>query len=339
MALPDGIETVTLTGRIARTDGGTTDDWVNVSPAAGELVSATHGVILRGTVPAAPDDTGAWSLVLPANDDPDLQPTGGTYRIDRPGRSYYVQLLAAMGTIDLAELTPIPEDDGEYIVAPGPAGPAGPQGPAGAAGATGPAGDTGATGPAGADGASAYEVAVADGFAGTEAEWLASLVGPQGPAGPAGSAAPTGEVTIVAGDVALAATTPWAVVASGGGTIPLQAAIPAIAGDRVRVTPKFMRSSPGQFLDVVLLDSAGAIAVYGGSGTASPLPEGNPMYYPQPAFVGAVGPITFTVAAEHLDGTGHAVVALAHQGTQTQTVYASVTYPWRMMWENLGPAA
>ena len=35
-------------------------------------------------------------------------------------------------------------------------------------------------GPMGPDGPSAYEVAVAQGFTGTEAEWLATLVGPPG---------------------------------------------------------------------------------------------------------------------------------------------------------------
>jgi len=40
--------------------------------------------------------------------------------------------------------------------------------------------------PAGVQGASAYEVAVANGFVGTEAQWLASLAGPQGPQGTAG---------------------------------------------------------------------------------------------------------------------------------------------------------
>ena len=38
-----------------------------------------------------------------------------------------------------------------------------------------------------AAGASAYEVAVAGGYVGTEADWLASLVGPAGPQGPAGA--------------------------------------------------------------------------------------------------------------------------------------------------------
>lgn len=55
----------------------------------------------------------------------------------------------------------------------GPAGPAGPQGPAGPTGATGQAG---AQGP---DGDSAYDIAVANGFSGTEQEWLDSLTPPQ----------------------------------------------------------------------------------------------------------------------------------------------------------------
>lgn len=78
----------------------------------------------------------------------------------------------------------------------GPAGPTGPTGATGPAGADGADGAPGADGADGADGLSAYEVAVANGFVGTEAAWLASLVGadgadgatgPQGPAGPAGA--------------------------------------------------------------------------------------------------------------------------------------------------------
>lgn len=56
----------------------------------------------------------------------------------------------------------------------------GPQGPQGEQGLTGPQGENGT------DGLSAYEVAVANGFVGTEAEWLASLVGEQGPQGEQG---------------------------------------------------------------------------------------------------------------------------------------------------------
>src|SRR5690625_4072444 len=50
--------------------------------------------------------------------------------------------------------------------------------------AQGPKGDPGA------DGASAYDIAVADGFSGTESEWLASLEGPKGDPGEQG---PQGE--------------------------------------------------------------------------------------------------------------------------------------------------
>jgi hypothetical protein len=78
---------------------------------------------------------------------------------------------------------------------PGPAGPAGPQGPTGAqgpqgvAGATGPQGTIGVAGAAGANGIngtngtngiSAYQVAVNNGFTGTQQQWLTSLIGANG---------------------------------------------------------------------------------------------------------------------------------------------------------------
>lgn len=65
----------------------------------------------------------------------------------------------------------------------GPQGPVGPTGPAGKDGSVGPTGATGATGPvgpAGADGKSAYEYAVAGGFAGTEEEFAELLANGNG---------------------------------------------------------------------------------------------------------------------------------------------------------------
>ena len=67
----------------------------------------------------------------------------------------------------------------------GPTGPQGIQGEIGPAGATGPQGTAGENGRNGATGRSAYQVAVDEGFEGTEEQWLASLMGPAGPAGPA----------------------------------------------------------------------------------------------------------------------------------------------------------
>lgn len=76
---------------------------------------------------------------------------------------------------------------------PGPAGANGAPGPQGEPGDSGPAGSDGAAGPAGADGDSAYAVAVANGFVGSEAAWLASLVGPKGDTGDAGPKGDTGD--------------------------------------------------------------------------------------------------------------------------------------------------
>lgn len=57
---------------------------------------------------------------------------------------------------------------------------------------TAPKGADGTNGTNGVDGKSAYEIAVADGYTGTETEWLASLVGPQGPQGEKGDTGATG---------------------------------------------------------------------------------------------------------------------------------------------------
>lgn len=62
-------------------------------------------------------------------------------------------------------------------------------GPRGNAGPTGPKGDTGENG---LSGASAYQIAVANGFGGSQSEWLASLVGPRGTKGDTGDTGLTG---------------------------------------------------------------------------------------------------------------------------------------------------
>jgi hypothetical protein len=59
--------------------------------------------------------------------------------------------------------------------ATGATGATGPQGETGATGATGATGPQGETGATGADGKSAYELALVNGFVGTESQWLASI--------------------------------------------------------------------------------------------------------------------------------------------------------------------
>ena len=63
------------------------------------------------------------------------------------------------------------------------------------AGIPGPAGEpgqAGAKGDPGGNGLSAYQVAVSNGFSGTETQWLASLTGPAGEPGQAGATGPAG---------------------------------------------------------------------------------------------------------------------------------------------------
>lgn len=79
---------------------------------------------------------------------------------------------------------------GGAISVPVTTGPQGPQGPQGVQGIQGVAGNDGANGTNGTNGTngqSAYQIAVANGFVGTETQWLASLQGAQGPAGANGT--------------------------------------------------------------------------------------------------------------------------------------------------------
>lgn len=99
---------------------------------------------------------------------------------------------------------------GAWIPAVGPAGPQGAQGPQGEPGPQGPEGD------------SAYQVAVNDGFVGTEAEWLASLEGDPGPQGATGSPGAPGDpgpsaVSTDAGNTATLGTDDLIYVPAAGG--------------------------------------------------------------------------------------------------------------------------
>lgn len=66
----------------------------------------------------------------------------------------------------------------------------GPPGPIGLTGLTGNDGLDGISGLNGVDGLSSYDIAVINGFIGTESDWLITLQGPEGPQGPQG---PNGE--------------------------------------------------------------------------------------------------------------------------------------------------
>lgn len=130
------------------------------------------------------------------------------WNVNLKGISYF-NVHDALVSLD-GRLTTVENNPGGGTGSQGPQGPAGPQGPqgpqgpsgqdgadgqdgaTGGVGGTGPAGQNGIDGLNGLDGRSAYEVAVDDGFTGSQQEWLESLQGRDGVDGLNGSASVTG---------------------------------------------------------------------------------------------------------------------------------------------------
>ncbi|MFH9295614.1 hypothetical protein [Streptomyces sp. NPDC017520] len=178
--LPEAIPTVRVTGRFLTPEG---------KPLAGQVIFRAPGmvtfpdsdVILGGPVAAPLDSTGAFEIVLPATDAPDMNPSGWSYSVAEQlagvpmNRTYQVLLPAETPAVDLADIAPTDPTTPTYVAVRGD---------------------------------SAYEIAVENGYAGTVEQWLASLVGPVGPAGSVdtvnGQAGP--DVTLTAVDVGAAPT-------------------------------------------------------------------------------------------------------------------------------------
>jgi hypothetical protein len=160
-----------------------------------------------------------------------------------------------------------------------------------------------------------------------------------GVGGGGGSSIRTARVTIADDNLSgLPAAASWTIVQTSANT-KLQCAIAATAGDRIRVVGRGMHKG-SHFFDWVLLDSAGTIAVYATTESSTPPSEGDPALYPSLSFGYETGPPLFTVSSGHIDGTGKATVAFAHQGAGTGTaniVYAHATYPFKIRLENIGP--
>lgn len=127
----------------------------------------------------------------------------------------------------------------------------------------------------------------------------------------------------------------WTICTTSVGT-PLQCSILAQPDDRIQVHLGMLYSG-NRYMDLVLLNSAGAIARYASSGTSTPLTEGGPEYYPSTSFNRASAGTLFTVSAAHINN-GFATIALANQGVGSGRVYAFADYPFRMVLTNLGPA-
>ncbi|MFF1625571.1 hypothetical protein [Streptomyces sp. NPDC058272] len=129
--LPVGIETVTLTGRFLRPDGTPLLGTITLTSPA-RLTFPDADVISAGPVEITLDEFGAFSVSLIATDQPEMDPTGWTYQVverfsHAEGRSYSIALPAASPVVDLADIAPADPANGDFVLVPGPAGPAGSQ--------------------------------------------------------------------------------------------------------------------------------------------------------------------------------------------------------------------
>jgi hypothetical protein len=139
VALPSNVAKVTVHGTILRSVAG--------APATGTITFSIPLVLrdypalmilVPDAVTAALDGSGQFSVVLPATDDPDIDPVGWVYDVVEGwpgGRTLQMSLPASPSTVEWIDVAPAALNPMIYIGgpigAPGAQGVAGPQGPAG----------------------------------------------------------------------------------------------------------------------------------------------------------------------------------------------------------------
>ena len=120
MTFPDGVQTVTLTAGAAgyrALDGDVYQGTIRLTPSVPRVVSAEHGVIALGAVNITLGASGEFTETVLAIDADGFEPSGWTYRVDEeftgvPGRAYNISLPASVGTVALADLSPVESSSG-----------------------------------------------------------------------------------------------------------------------------------------------------------------------------------------------------------------------------------
>jgi hypothetical protein len=118
MALGVNLTTVTITGTYVDYEG---------NAIAGQIRFSTSEVLRNGTddqmvapsVVVVPLVSGAFSVTLPATNDPDVIPNPFTYDVEESftgGRSYTISIpYTTAGSLDLADISPIPTLDTNFV--------------------------------------------------------------------------------------------------------------------------------------------------------------------------------------------------------------------------------
>lgn len=127
MPLPANFQTCTVTGKFIDIQGNPVSGSLTFTPQPTALLDQdVTTIIVTKPFTATLDSSGAFSIVLPATDDPDINPVDWTYAVSENflgGRKYNIYAPQST-TIDLSIVSPVPSSPGSGIVR-------GPQGAAG----------------------------------------------------------------------------------------------------------------------------------------------------------------------------------------------------------------
>lgn len=116
--------------------------------------------------------------------------------------------------------------------------------------------------------------------------------------------------------------------------------IPAVVGDWVEFGFQGMRSDASNAFADIAVQVGGSLVRYLGTGTASPLVEGDPGWYADPSaeYPTQTTPRGFTVEAGDLDGS-NVVFVVAVKAAGSGVLYASTDFPFYWCAKNFGSVA
>ena len=118
MALGANLTTVQITGTYVDYEGTAIAGQIRFSTAE-VLRNGTDDQMVAPSVVVVPLVSGAFSVTLPATNDPDVVPNPFTYSVEESfagGRSYEISIpYTSAGALDLADISPAPSLDTTYV--------------------------------------------------------------------------------------------------------------------------------------------------------------------------------------------------------------------------------
>lgn len=117
MALPVSLSTITITGAYVDYSGTAISGQITFT-LGDVLRSGTDNVMVAPSTVVVPLVAGAFSVTLPATNDPDIIPNPYTYTVVESfvgGRTYTISVPYNGGSLDLADISPLPTLATTYV--------------------------------------------------------------------------------------------------------------------------------------------------------------------------------------------------------------------------------